>query len=132
MNWDITVTVTGAVVNDDFLKLVGEDAEGLVGYVGMAFVEAYPESIAFYNEYIERYNGRTPTVHSTCYEALTLLAEAANSLGDNLNRQTLRDALANTKDFQGLTGPITIEEDGNITRLYHVVQCVDGVWTKID
>ena len=132
MNWDITVTVTGAVVNDDFLKLVGEDAEGLVGYVGMAFVEAYPESIAFYNEYIERYNGRTPTVHSTCYEALTLLAEAANSLGDNLNRQTLRDALANAKDFQGLTGPITIEEDGNITRLYHVVQCVDGVWTKID
>lgn len=132
MGWDVTVTVTGAVVNDDFLKLCGEDAEGLCGYVGMAFVEAYPASMAFYNKYIEKYNGRTPTVHSTCYEALKLLAYAANSCGENLNRQTLRDAIASVKDFEGLTGPITIEEDGNITRLFHVVEVIDGVWTKID
>lgn len=133
MGWDdVIITMTGAVVNDDFLKLVGDDAEGLVGYVGMAFVDQYPASMDFYNKYIERYDGRTPTVHSTCYEALKLIAQAANSLGDDLNRQTLRDAIAETKDFEGLTGSFSIEEDGNITRLFHVVEVIDGVWTKID
>lgn len=132
MGWDVIISNTGAVVNDDFLKLVGEDGEGLVGYVGMAFVDAYPASMAFYNEYIERYDGRTPTVHSTCYECLKLVAQAANSCGENLSREALRDAIANVKDFEGLTGKFSIEEDGNITRLFHVVEVIDGKWTKVD
>lgn len=132
MGWDVIISNTGAVVNDDFLKLVGEDGEGLVGYVGMAFVDAYPASMAFYNEYIERYDGRTPTVHSTCYECLKLVAQAANSCGEDLSRETLRDAIASVKDFEGLTGKFSIEEDGNITRLFHVVEVIDGKWTKVD
>ena len=132
MGWDVIIANTGAVVNDDFLKLVGDDAEGLVGYVGMAFVDEYPKSMEFYNEYVERYDGRTPTVHSTCYECLHLVAQAANSLGDDLTRENLRDAIANVKDFEGLTGTFSIEEDGNITRLFHVVEVIDGKWTKVD
>ncbi len=129
--WDVAITTTGAVVNDDFLSFVGEDAEGICGYAILTFSDAFPASMSFYNEYVSRFD-RTPTIHATVYEGLKIIAEAANRCGDNLNRQSIREELAATKDFEGLNGPVTIEQDGNVSRLWQVVKVQDGVWTKAD
>lgn len=127
MGWDVDIAGTPAVANKNFADLVGENGNGVVCFASMAFSDSYPRSMEYYDKFYGRYNV-APTNHAAAYEALTLLAQAANTCGDNLSRETLRDAIASVKDFQGLNGDFSIEEDGNITRNYPFVELKDGAW----
>ena len=84
----------------------------------------------YYNKFMDKY-GVGPTNHTAAYEALHLLVQAANTCGDDLSRSSLRDAIAAVKDFEGIDGNFSIEEDGNITRNYPLVMLEDGVWKNI-
>jgi branched-chain amino acid transport system substrate-binding protein len=130
MGWDVKIAGTPAMVNQNFLDLVGENGNGVTCFASMAFSKDLPLSMEYYDKYVERYNVE-PTNHAACYEALTLVAKAAGTCGDNLTRDTLRDAIAATVDFEGLNGSYSIEEDGNVTRKYHIMECQDGVWVKV-
>ena len=90
-----------------------------------------PVTSEFTKEFTEKAK-MPPSVHSvTSYDAVCLLAEAARKCGDNLNRETLRDALAEYEGFEGLMGPINFTEDGAVHRGYKVVQYQDGVLTAV-
>ena len=60
-----------------------------------------------------------------------LVCEAARTCGDNLTRDTLRDALEAYEGFEGLMGPIEFTEEGAVHRGYKVVQYQDGVLTSV-
>ena len=53
------------------------------------------------------------------------------SSADNLNRETLKDAIQSYKGFDGLMGPFEFTEDGAVYRGYKVVQYQDGVLTSV-
>ena len=61
----------------------------------------------------------------------SLLAETMAKCGDNLNRETLKDAIQSYKGFDGLMGPFEFTEDGAVYRGYKVVQYQDGVLTSV-
>lgn len=59
------------------------------------------------------------------YDAMMLLADAIKRAG-SLDKSKIRDALANTKDFQGITGNITIGKNGDSIKQAVIVRIVDG------
>lgn len=59
------------------------------------------------------------------YDAVFLLADAIKR-ADSLERDKIRDALAQTKNFQGLTGGITLDENRNPIKNVVIIKIVNG------
>jgi len=76
----------------------------------------------FISKYRARYNGKIPDAMAALgYDATRVLADAmkrARSLGG----PDLRDAIAQTKDFAGVTGKITIDANRNAQKPAVVLQ----------
>ena len=72
-----------------------------------------PEVAAFVKKYRARYNGETPdSMAPLAYDATLIIAEAIARTGTTEGPK-LRDALAATKNFPGVTGNTTIDEKRN-------------------
>jgi branched-chain amino acid transport system substrate-binding protein len=80
----------------------------------------------FVRRYRARWNGETPNATTTLgYEAGILLFDALRRAGTTEGPK-LRDALAATKDFPGVTGPITIDEKRNASKPAMIIVVKDG------
>lgn len=70
----------------------------------------------FVHSYRQRYGNLTPDAHAAlAYDALRFLAEAIQRAGTT-DGPKLRDALAETKNFAGVTGIISMDRDRNAVK----------------
>ncbi|MDK3159919.1 ABC transporter substrate-binding protein [Kamptonema cortianum] len=84
-----------------------------------------PEVVAFIEEYRSRY-GSTPDAMAVLgYDAMLMMADAIERAG-SADRQSIRDALAATKDFKGVAGHITMDEGRNALKPLVVLKIEDG------
>ena len=131
VGWDVPVAISGSALTDQLVELLGDDVNGI--YSNMAFVASdnTPETKEFNEEFTKRAN-MPPSFHSiSTYDTVMLVCDAAIKCGDNLNRETLKDAIQSYKGFDGLMGPFEFTEDGAVYRGYKVVQYQDGVLTSV-
>ena len=74
---------------------------------------SFPQSIHMKKMYYQKYKSEIPHMNvPLTYDAVMLLADAIHRVG-TLDRDRIRDALAETKGFQGATGTITFDEHGD-------------------
>lgn len=84
-----------------------------------------PVVVDFIKRYREVYGGRTPDgLAALGYDAARILIQAMEKIPE-ITPQAIRDELAKTKGFIGVTGVISIDEKRNATKSAVVVQ-VDG------
>lgn len=80
----------------------------------------------FVHAYRQRYGNLTPDAHAAlAYDALRFLAEAIQRAGTT-GGPKLRDALAETKNFAGVTGIISMDRDRNAVKPAVVLKLEDG------
>jgi branched-chain amino acid transport system substrate-binding protein len=90
--------------------------------------EARPEVKAFVDKY-QKKHGRIPdSLAALGYDAMMLLKNASER-ATAIDRKSVRDALAQTKDFQGVTGKITIDAKRNASKPAAVLR-IEGKATK--
>jgi branched-chain amino acid transport system substrate-binding protein len=81
---------------------------------------------AFIEKYKAAYNGQTPdALGGLGYDAAMVLADAMKR-AESLGGKDLAGALAATKDFKGVTGTITIDENHNARKPVVIVQIKNG------
>ncbi|MBW2435165.1 MAG: ABC transporter substrate-binding protein [Deltaproteobacteria bacterium] len=74
---------------------------------------SFPQSIHMKKMYYQKYKTKIPSVNAPLtYDAVMLLADAIQRAG-TFDRARTRQALAETKGFQGATGTITFDEHGD-------------------
>jgi branched-chain amino acid transport system substrate-binding protein len=103
----------------DFINAAGDAAKGM--YLSSpdfgAFGDAYQEFVA---KYQEKY-GEPPlsTYHAHAYDATSMIVNAVQQVATDDNgtliipKQALRDAIGATAEFQGLTGSLTCDPNGD-------------------
>ena len=131
VGWDVPIVISGSALTDQLVELLGDDVNGI--YSNIAFVPSDDDEATkeFTAEFTERAS-MPPSFHSvSTYDTVMLVCEAARTCGDNLTRDTLRDALEAYEGFEGLMGPIEFTEEGAVHRGYKVVQYQDGVLTSV-
>ena len=131
VGWDVPIVISGSALTDQLVELLGDDVNGI--YSNIAFVPSDDDEATkeFTAEFTERAS-MPPSFHSvSTYDTVMLVCEAARTCGDNLTRDTLRDALEACEGFEGLMGPIEFTEEGAVHRGYKVVQYQDGVLTSV-
>lgn len=84
-----------------------------------------PAIQSFVQEYKQRYGNLLPDAHAAlAYDATRLLFDAIKR-ADTTEGAKLRDALAQTKDFQGVTGSISMDAHRNAVKPAVVLKLLD-------
>lgn len=131
VGWDVPVAISGSALTDQLVELLGDDVNGIYSNIAFVASDNTPETKEFSEEFTKRAN-MPPSFHSiSTYDTVMLVCDAAIKCGDNLNRETLKDAIQSYKGFDGLMGPFEFTEDGAVYRGYKVVQYQDGVLTSV-
>lgn len=91
------------------------------GEKGKAFVESYKK----------RYNGKLPDAMAALgYDSAMILFDAMKRAGATEGPK-VRDALASTKDFEGVTGKITINGQHDADKAAVIIQVKDGKFSYV-
>ncbi|MGQ9833409.1 MAG: branched-chain amino acid ABC transporter substrate-binding protein [Candidatus Villigracilaceae bacterium] len=122
----------------DFLKAAGEASNGM--YLSSpdftVFGDAYTK---FQEKYEKKYGEKVLNVfHAHAYDAAGLIFAAIEKVAVDVNgtlyigRQALRNAIAATKDYKGLTGNLTCSPDGDCAdpkiAVYQVTNSDPATW----
>ncbi|MEJ2092099.1 MAG: ABC transporter substrate-binding protein [Syntrophobacterales bacterium] len=117
--------------SDELLKLGGKDLEGCFFSTHYAPDIATPEAQKFIKEYEAKYGKKPDDVAALTYDSLNLLLAAITKAG-SLDRQKVRDALANITEFEGVTGKMKFKGTGDPIKSAVIIQIKDGKFTYFD
>lgn len=84
-----------------------------------------PRVVAFVEAYKAKYNKDPDAFAALGYDAVQILAQAINDAGE-ANPEKVKDALAAIKDFEGVTGKMTIDEQHNPVKAGVIIEFKDG------
>jgi len=86
----------------------------------------------FVDNYKKRYSGKTPDALAAMgYDSAAVLIDAMKRAGST-EGQKVRDAIAATKDFQGVTGKILINEKRDAVKSAVILQVKDGKYKYLE
>ncbi len=86
---------------------------------------------SFVDKYVKRYGKKPDSMAALAYDAMMLLKNAIER-APKIAHKEVRDALAATKDFQGVTGKITMDANRNATKPAVVLKIVGKSTTAAD
>jgi len=116
----------------DLVAIGGKAVEGAYYSTHASAETPTPAMQGFVKRYQARWNGETPNATTTLgYEAGILLFDAMRRAGTT-DSAALRNAIAATKDFPGVTGSITIDEKRNASKPAMIIVVRDGQFKFVE
>ncbi|MEK4255023.1 ABC transporter substrate-binding protein [Ureibacillus sp. FSL K6-2830] len=114
------------------LEIAGDAANGLI--VGTPYFgdSADPKIVEFNKKYEEEYGKKPDQFAAQAYDALYIYADALKRAGTGDDRDAFRDALAETKDFEGILGLFSFNEVGDVVMDVTVVEIKDGKFVEFE
>ena len=92
-----------------FIELGGPAVEGSMSALGFSTEQATPETAKFIEAFKAKHNGEVPGLFDAQgYDAVMLLADAMKR-ANSLDPKVFKDALAQTKNFAGVSGTISMQ-----------------------
>lgn len=121
------------VKGETFVGGDGWDAEALLADAGDEMEGAYftnhyapdvpwPNSQAFVAKYKERFKREPSSLAAQGYDSAKLLADAIGRAKEPVTPETIRDAIQDTRGFQGATGTISIDAERNADKPLVIVR----------
>jgi branched-chain amino acid transport system substrate-binding protein len=125
-----------------FLGTDGWDSSELLKFAGQAVNNCYfashfsserlsDRAKPFSESYRAKFQAAPPSLAALTYDAVWLLADALRR-GGSTTSTALRDALAATKDFAGVTGTIAFDQDRNPKKPGTILRIQDGKFTYLE
>ena len=123
-NFDVALCGTGALYSSELIKLGGSAVDGL--YLTVSFFPDDPKPVVqdFVKSYEAKYSKLPTQFAAQAYDAANLIIEALKK--GATDRKTLRDNLAAIKDFPGVTGNTTFDENRDVNKTMSRLVIKDG------
>ena len=116
----------------ELIEIGGQAVEGTYYASHYSSESTAPEVRDFVKKYRARYNGETPdSMAPLAYDATLIIAEAI-ALAGTTDGPKLRDALAATKNFPGVTGRTSIDAARNATKSAVMITVKNGKPTYVE
>ncbi len=111
-----------------FLEIAGKAAEGFMLVTNLNRDDPRAEVENFLSEYRKRYQVEPDMVGASGYDAFMIIADAVKRAG-SLKGDAIREAISQTKDFNGLTGMIKgFTKDGEVIKEVQVQVVKNGAF----
>lgn len=124
--YNIDIPVMGTGYNSPkLIEMGGSDVEGVM--FSACFTDANPDERVqeFNKKYLELYKEGYDQNAPQAYDTIYLIAEAVKRAG-KLDREAIRNEIAATKDFDGISGVMSFDENGEIIKDILMVEIRDG------
>lgn len=115
----------------DLITLCGEACEGLFFSTHYAPDIATDVAQTFIQAYEELYGAKPDDVAALTYDSFQLLFTAIRN-AQSLEREDVRDALAEIELYEGVTGIMSFDEQGDPIKCAVIIQIKDGAFTYYD
>ncbi len=114
------------------VEIGGKAVEGTYYSTHASPESTAPEMVNFIKKYRARWNDEIPdSIAALGYDAATMLFDALKRAGTT-DSAKLRDAIATTKDFSGVTGRVTVDQDRNATKSAVILTVKDGKFVYVE
>ncbi|MBN2469615.1 MAG: ABC transporter substrate-binding protein [Anaerolineae bacterium] len=115
----------------DLLSLCGEACDGLFFSTHYAPDIVTEVAQTFITGYEELYGAKPDDVAALTYDAFQMLFIAINN-AQSTDRADVRDALAEIELFEGVTGIMSFDEEGDPVKCAVIIEIKDGAFTYYD
>lgn len=123
--------ITAPILGDDgfdspkFLELGGQAVEGAV--LTTPFFRDEPRKIVqdFIKEYKAKYNKDPDMLSAQAYDSVLVLVDAMKR-ANSTDKDAIRKALSEIKDFEGVTGKISFDANNEVIKPVIITQVKDG------
>ena len=110
----------------EILDLAGADALNDVYYSNhYSPMDTSEEVVAFRNAFKEKFGREPGAFHAMGYDLGYFFADAVERAGE-ASPEKIRDAMAETVDFKGITGTLSIDENHNPVKAVTILELVNG------
>jgi branched-chain amino acid transport system substrate-binding protein len=126
LGMDVQLLGSDGYASDELPKLGKAAVEGMLVSTFFDYTKDDPAVQAFVEAYQAKYEGANPDwFAANAYDVTMLAAAAAEKAGSN-DRTAINDALAEIGTYQGISGPITFDENGDVIKPLSIVVVQDG------
>jgi branched-chain amino acid transport system substrate-binding protein len=116
----------------ELLELGGKAMEGTYYSTHYSAEDSSPKVQEFVKKFKARWNGEVPDAMAALgYDSAMVLADAIKRAGTT-EEPKLRDAIAATKDFDGVTGKTALDEHRNATKPAVIITIKDGKFKYVE
>ena len=112
---NVLIAGTPAFESEEFLNGASEAAEEIF-ITSPAFNIENPDIQDYRNKYKELYNKESSAYAANAYDAVKIIANAIEKCGGDKNTDCIRDYLYNVKDYPGIGGNTTFDENGDVVK----------------
>ncbi|MEN3941584.1 ABC transporter substrate-binding protein [Prosthecobacter sp. SYSU 5D2] len=118
--------------SEKLVELGGDAVEGHYFSTHYAADAASPKVTAFVEAYKKEFNGKVPDCMAALgYDSVYFLVDAIKR-AETTEPAKLRDALAATKEFEAVTGKVTIDENRDAVKSAVILQVKDGKFKFVE
>lgn len=111
------------------IEIGGEAVEGAIFTAGFHSGDKSPEVQNFVTKYRELFGEDPDMFAAQAYDAACIVIEAIKAKGTD--PEQIRDGIAETKDFPGITGNTSIDEEGDTLKDVLILKVVGGAFERI-
>jgi len=116
----------------ELLQLGGQAMEGTYYSTHYSAEDQSPKVQEFVKKFRARWNNETPDAMAALgYDSAMVLADAIKRAGTT-DEPKLRDAIAATKDFEGVTGKTNLDANRNATKPAVIITIKDGKFKYVE
>jgi branched-chain amino acid transport system substrate-binding protein len=131
LGWNKPIVGSDSWGSAETVKLCGQDCYGLFFSTHYAAAGAKGATKDFIDRYNAKYGYVPDDVGALTWDSMRIIQTAIEGCGKltgdiKKDRQCVRDALAAIKDFEGITGAMTFNEDGDPTKCAVIVRISDA------
>jgi len=132
LGFDGMVTMSVAVESDEFVDAAREASEGLI-YSFQAFDPNDPTVSKYAKGYKERFGMESDGFAANGYDAINIIAMAIDGCGGtDVDTDCIRDFLYDVKDYPGVGGLTTFDENGDADKPIQIKTIKDGEFVKYE
>ena len=125
MGLQIQLMGGGGLTNSKYVELGGEATNGTIMCQTYHPSSKEPHIVSFTEKFKEKY-GRNPDPNAAqSYDAIMIVVAALEKVGID-DKSKIRDAIASTLNFNGVTGIISFDDTGDAPRDMKVIQIRNG------
>ncbi len=105
---------TSVIEGKELIEIAGFIAEGLIYPYPYDETSDNPSQKQFQEKYLNKYGTKNEMLSANGYDTLYLLSYCAEKVGNNTDR--VKDCLYQIEDYQGASGILTFDENGDISK----------------
>lgn len=130
---DIQILGADGLNNEALIEIGGEAVEGTYATSGFYAGEPSPDVQNFVTTYKEKYNETPDMFAAQAYDAARIVIEAIKDKGITLKQvndgtatELIREGIASTKDFPGISGKTTLDKEGEAIKNAFILKVEGG------